>query len=130
SWGFTLFMGLCSLVAIIGCASLPPGWNWTAGVLLIIYAVVEWWRHVCRWGLRSLTELRCQADATWAAKFSDGRLEESLTPGRFVFSHPLLVLISFHSARGKHYWITVPRDGTSADSFRKLRVRLRSIEAC
>jgi hypothetical protein len=71
-------------------------------------------------------EVSVAGDNEWSVRLADGTVVDHLRRLNGSFCHPLLVLFTLGSVSGPHFSVIVARDAAPADSFRRLRVLLKS----
>lgn len=105
---------------------LPIAWSArlvvAALVAVSLYVVLR--DHAFRRSARAIVGLEIGGDGTYAVRFADGgewldcEIEDS-------WVHPKLVLLSLRCDGGRRTRVAIAGDALPADTFRRLRVRLR-----
>jgi hypothetical protein len=103
------------------------GLAFTIKILLTICSAFSLLYLLYRYRLSStrqdVAELILNQEDDWLIKSSNGEIH-SATLGDSLFVHPLLTIILLRYADSSEYFMFTP-ENTDADSFRRLRVRLR-----
>jgi hypothetical protein len=95
--------------------------------VLIISLMHAIWTNVLQKNPDSPVQLLLDADDEWWLTTASGQtIRVRLIATAFV--HPLLTVLPFRAARGRHAVILTP-DAVDTDSFRRLRVRLRFLQS-
>lgn len=128
--GVPLFIGLLHLMTLILLVpvSLPAWLRVLLGVLVLVHAGAQWYRHrpgrldCVREILLSAPTQNSPNGQWWLRSVDHGWVPATL--GKDALLHSRLLLLRFHTESGE-YCVPVVRSKINADGYRRLRVRLR-----
>lgn len=121
------FLILVHALSFIVLFSLPlaPGWKYGLSVLCLLNLVDSWRQYVCLKGRKAVIQLSQRHAHFWQLETAEGERFLARLAGESICT-PWLVVLNFRQPK---QWfatsVVIPRDAMDADSFRRLRVRLR-----
>lgn len=120
----TRFLFLLHALALAAAWTAPL--SWLVKAVLTAAVLIGGWRELRRQrGVRDGMLLRViwGADGTWNVCVNGQWQSASLEPD--VHEHPLLVILPLRTEEGRVRRIVIAPDAIDADSYRRLRVRIR-----
>lgn len=112
-------------ILVVFLLPLPIGLKYGLGALCLLNLVDSWRKYVSLKGQRVITKLWQRNSRFWQLETAQGERFIAKLSGESICT-PLLVVLNFR--RPKQWFATsvvIPKDAMDADSFRRLRVRLR-----
>ncbi|HKJ10057.1 MAG TPA: protein YgfX [Gammaproteobacteria bacterium] len=124
SRSLTRFLFFLHALALVAAWTAPLAWP--VKLVLTAAVLIGGWRELRRQrGVRDATLLRIVwgADGTWSVRVNGRWQSARLEPD--VHEHPLLVVLPLRTEDGRVRRIVIAPDAIDADSYRRLRVRIR-----
>lgn len=112
-------------LALLPTLTLPVWVTAPLAVAVLLSLTIILREHVLLNSKRSICRLVWDADEHWTIYFTHGvSVPARLLPGSFVH-HSLVVLIFALETKRRRHALVLTRDSLDADTFRRLRVRLK-----
>lgn len=112
-----------ALLCVLLVQGSPP-WIWPLGLLIVLSAVQLIGKHARLAHPASLAALLWDAQGQWTLRLRDGREFDARLLGDSLLT-ARLVILNFAASRFRRVSLVIPPDRLDAETFRRLRVRLR-----